>query len=150
MQGADTVLTDADFAVIRKTLRRGHAYLRDRVLLYAIAFFGATPMVAMAIGGDALSLLLIMLGTLPFAFALRLWLNRRLTREMEWIGTRESDLFTEYRAFVEKQRRALRGLVVLFPASALVIDGIGWMVSGRGDAMTMTCRVLLVVVATLL
>lgn len=146
---ADATLDDHDWAVIKKNLRRAPRRWRDHLLLYAIAFIAATPMIALALGGDVLFMLGTMLVVLPLAFAARFVLDRRLVREMEWIGTREADFFAEYRRLVARGRRMLWTAIVLFPLWALAVDAIGWWVSGPGDALTRTCRVLLVAVASL-
>ena len=149
MHSADATLTDADWTVIKKTLRRGHTVVRNHLLLYAIAFFAATPMIALALGGEPFFFLVVMLAVLPFAFGLRALLNRRLGREMEWIGTREGEFFAQYRVLVDKQRRMLWTSIVLFPLWALAVDAIGWWVSGPGEPITAVCRALLVVVSSL-
>ncbi len=150
MTSTDATMTDADWAFIKKTLRRGSRIVFQRRLLHIIFAVAAAPLLTLAVGYEPAETLPWLLAWMIPPFAVRIALDRRNVRQMSMLAARDADFFARYRAFVRRQITGVWATIVWLPFAALGLDVYGWVLAGHGTSLTVICRVLLVVVASLL
>ena len=149
MATADAAMTETDWAAIKKGLRHGPTHILHQRLLHIAFALAASPLIMLAIGyrpSEGLPWLLVWM--IP-PFAVRIALDRRISREMAMLGARDADFFDAYRSFVRRRIRYVWATIIWLPLAALGLDLYGWALAGAGTDMTAVCRVLLVIVASL-
>ena len=152
MQANDATMKEADWAAIKKTLRRAPELMRNQRLISVILVLTATPLIGMSFMGSQLGIFIPIFITMFFVFStLRyFFFDRRLTRDMQQTGARDAEFFLHYRKVLRRQRAWIWIAMIVAPLYAIQMAGLGWLLGGRGDEVTMMCRALLVVVGFLL